>query len=48
VRVGFENNLMLADGSIASNNAALVQQAALGIRGLGLQLANANEARALF
>lgn len=48
VRVGFENNLMLADGRIAAGNAALVAQAANGIRGLGLQLASAGEIRNIF
>ncbi|WP_454733174.1 MULTISPECIES: 3-keto-5-aminohexanoate cleavage protein [Cupriavidus] len=48
VRVGFENNLKLRDGSIASGNAALVRQAAEGARALGRPLASAAEARGLY
>ncbi|MCB2101016.1 MAG: 3-keto-5-aminohexanoate cleavage protein [Rhodobacterales bacterium] len=46
-RVGFENNLYLADGSPAPDNAALVAQVAAGVRGLGRPLADAHAARAL-
>ena len=35
VRVGFENNLWLVDGSLASSNADLVAQVAAGARLLG-------------
>lgn len=41
VRVGFENNLLLADGSTAPDNAALVRQVAAGARLLGRPLADA-------
>ena len=39
MRVGFENNLQLADGSIAPNPAALVAQAAAGIPAMARRLA---------
>lgn len=48
VRVGFENNLWLRDGSIAPHNAALVGQVAEGARALGRPLATAAQARAIF
>ncbi|WP_458766097.1 beta-keto acid cleavage family enzyme [Cupriavidus basilensis] len=48
VRVGFENNLKLRDGSTAPGNAALVGQAAEGARTLGRPLASANEARQIY
>lgn len=48
VRVGFENNLKLADGSTAPDNAALVAQVATGARFLGRPLADAEAARELF
>jgi uncharacterized protein (DUF849 family) len=41
VRVGFENNLWLADGRTAPDNAALVAQVAEGARLLGRPLADA-------
>ncbi|WP_119459106.1 3-keto-5-aminohexanoate cleavage protein [Rhodospirillaceae bacterium SYSU D60014] len=46
-RVGFENNMKLADGSIASDNAALVAQLAAGTAVLGRPLADAETARAM-
>jgi 3-keto-5-aminohexanoate cleavage enzyme len=46
-RVGFENNLLLNDGTTAPDNAALVAQLARGAAGLGRRLATGNEARAL-
>ena len=46
VRVGFENNLFLRDGRTAPDNAALVHQAAEGVRALGLSLATAEQVRA--
>ena len=46
VRVGFENNIHMADGSVARDNAALVEQVASGAKLLGRALAGANEARA--
>ncbi|HCW21252.1 3-keto-5-aminohexanoate cleavage protein [Achromobacter sp.] len=48
MRVGFENNLKLRDGSIASGNAALVRQAAEGARALGRPLATAEDARRIY
>lgn len=45
-RVGFENNIFLADGSRAPDNAALVRQLADGAGLLGRALADANRARA--
>ncbi|WP_420995326.1 3-keto-5-aminohexanoate cleavage protein [Cupriavidus sp. 30B13] len=48
VRVGFENNLKLRDGSTAPGNAALVGQAAEGARTLGRPLASAAQARAIY
>lgn len=47
VRVGFENNLFLADGSRAPSNAALVRQAASVAETLGRPLADAKSLRAL-
>ena len=45
-RVGFENNIYLADGSVAPDNAALVGQISDGARLLGRALADADRARA--
>jgi uncharacterized protein (DUF849 family) len=47
VRVGFENNLWLADGSLAPDNAALVRQAAGIARELGRAPCDAATARRL-
>lgn len=47
VRVGFENNLMLRDGSLAYDNAALIEQVARDAKLLGRPLANADVARTL-
>ncbi len=47
-RVGFENNLHLADGSIAPDNAALVAAVAAGARVLGRPLADVAGARRAF
>lgn len=47
VRVGFENNLLLSDGTRATDNSALVRQIASLARGFGRALANADDARAL-
>jgi len=44
-RVGFENNIYLADGSVAPDNAALVGQVAAGAALLGRRLADADRAR---
>ncbi len=41
LRVGFENNLLLPDGSVAADNAALVRRAADGVRAMGRALADA-------
>jgi uncharacterized protein (DUF849 family) len=48
VRVGFENNLRLKDGSVAPDNAALVRQSADMARCLGRPLATANDVRQRF
>lgn len=48
VRVGFENNLYLKDGSTAPENAALVAQVAEGARALGRPLATADDVRKQF
>ncbi len=45
VRVGFENNLRLADGRLAPDNAALVAQARDGAAILGREIASAATAR---
>lgn len=47
VRVGFENNLWLPDGSVATDNAALIRLAAAAAAGVGRALATADEARAI-
>lgn len=48
MRVGFENNVLLRDGTQASGNAALVAQAAEGGRVLGRPIADADQARAIY
>ena len=48
VRVGFENNLLLPDGSLAPDNAALVRNAAAGAALCGRALASAEAMRAMF
>ncbi|MFN3417508.1 MAG: 3-keto-5-aminohexanoate cleavage protein [Caldimonas sp.] len=48
VRVGFENNVLLRDGQIAPDNAALVAQIAQGAQVLGRELATADQVRARF
>jgi 3-keto-5-aminohexanoate cleavage enzyme len=48
VRVGFENNLLLKDGTQAPGNAALVAQAAELARCLGRPLATADDVRRRF
>lgn len=45
VRVGFENNLYLKDGTLATNNAALVTQLSDAANALGRPLADADTAR---
>ncbi len=45
VRVGFENNLYLADGSTAPDNAALIAAAAANARLIGRPVADAGAAR---
>ncbi|MEQ9489358.1 MAG: 3-keto-5-aminohexanoate cleavage protein [Alphaproteobacteria bacterium] len=47
VRVGFENNLFLADGQIAPDNAALVKQVTASASMAGRPVADADAARAL-
>lgn len=48
VRVGFENNLLLADGRPAADNADLVRQTAAGAWALGRRPMTADEARRRF
>lgn len=48
VRVGFENNLLLPDGSPAASNAALVRCVADATRALGLNHCEAAELRTIF
>lgn len=48
LRVGFENNLMMADGQVAPDNAALVVQQAVSARQMGRPMASAAQARELF
>ncbi len=48
VRVGFENNLHLRDGTVAPDNAALVRQMAESAHALGRPLATADDVRAMF
>jgi 3-keto-5-aminohexanoate cleavage enzyme len=48
VRVGFENNMRLADGRLAADNAALVTQSAQALSLMGRRPASAGEARALW
>jgi len=45
VRVGFENNLFLPDGTIAADNAALVAVAARIVRDAGFQTTTAAQLR---
>lgn len=47
VRVGFENNLFMPDGSVAPDNAALVDAVSKTIRSLGLHPADAEAFRRL-
>jgi uncharacterized protein (DUF849 family) len=44
-RVGFENNLLLKDGQLAPDNAALVRQVADSARVLGRPIYDARQAR---
>lgn len=46
-RAGFENNLLLSDGTPAPDNAALVAQVAAGARLVGRPIADSDAARAL-
>ena len=48
VRIGFENNLVMADGTPASDNAALIQQFTADIDQGGRAPASAAEVRAVF
>lgn len=47
-RVGFENNLLLNNGAVAPDNAALVSQVVAAARCLGRPLATAQDARTWF
>lgn len=46
-RVGFENNVLLGDGTVAPDNAALVAQARAGAAAIGRPCADGQAARAL-
>jgi len=46
-RVGFENNILLGDGSMAPGNSALVTEACRGASAIGRRLADGAAARAL-
>ena len=48
VRIGFENNILLADGSTASDNAALIAQFTASIRESKRRPATVDEVRAAF
>ena len=48
VRVGFDNNLLLNNGQVAADNAALVRQVADSARVLGRSLCTAQQAREAF
>ncbi len=48
VRLGFENNMLLPDGSAAPDNAALIARLAAGLALQGRRPATATEARRLF
>jgi len=47
-RVGFENNMLMSDGSEVPDNAALVRVAAAHAKGAGRQIASADQVRQLF
>ena len=47
VRVGFENNMLLPDGRVAPDNAALIDVAARGVASFGRPIADAAQAREL-
>jgi uncharacterized protein (DUF849 family) len=47
-RLGFENNLLLADGTVAADNAALVRQFTVAAEASGRQPASADEVRGAF
>lgn len=47
IRVGFENNLQMSDGSLAPDNAALVLRAGRGVELIGRRVADAAAARAM-
>ena len=46
-RIGFENNILMADGSVAASNAELVARTTAGIAACGRRIATAQSARAL-
>lgn len=47
MRIGYENNTLLADGQAATDNAALIQQTAANLIGLGRRLATPHETLAM-
>ena len=46
-RLGFENNMLLATGEKAANNAGLIQQMVQGLQMIGRPLANASHVRSM-
>ena len=48
VRLGFENNLVMADGSTASDNTALIRQFVESSAGLGREPATSDDVREIF
>lgn len=48
IRVGFENNLLLPNGELASSNAGLVETVATVVTGTGFDLCDATGVRSLF
>jgi len=48
VRVGFENNIYMPDGAVAPNNAALLHETASMLKSLRLDIATADDVRALW
>jgi uncharacterized protein (DUF849 family) len=47
IRVGFENNVLLADGAIATDNESLIEQTASALPVVGCRAADAHQARAI-
>ena len=47
-RIGFENNLLMADGSLAPNNAALIKQFSDSLKKIGKTAASPTQVRKIF